>query len=254
MRSPTPRGIFIGAVALVALLALIAPSPQVAAQTPVRIIMWFLGFNTTLPPFDNLAARQAVASALDRAQLAAADANLVLVGLEPPGCLGHNPNAKMHPYSPQRAQELWGQSGVKAEDMGDLNLWFLSALRRGDSRRELEIISTNLQAIGLKPVLREFGNYRALDRIATLSVVKMSYWGIGWNSLDCQYGTFLEDLVHSQGDFNRFGYNSPEVDALIERAKAAGDRQTKVRLFREAQDKVIEDAIIVPVWWWQASR
>ena len=236
-------------VTAVVLFTTVALTVPAGAQAR-RIVIWFIGFNTTLPPFDSLQARQAVASAVDRAQLAAADANFPLVSVEPPGCLAHNPNARIHSYNPQRAQEQWTQSGVKLDDVGDLTLWFLSALRRGDSRRELEILQANLQAIGLKLTLREFGNYTAFDRIATLPVVKMSYWGIGWNTDGCSRETFLEDLVHSKGDFNRFGYKNPDVDALIDRAKAANDRATKIRLYQEAQDKALEEAVIVPIWWW----
>jgi len=126
----------------------------------------------------------------------------------------------------------------------------LSLLTRGNARRELEILTSNFSAIGLRVAVRQFGNYNALERIATLAVVKMSYWGIGWNTAGCSQGTFLEELVHSKGDFNYFGYKNTDVDALIERALATGDRQTRIRLFREAEQKILDDAVIVPVWWW----
>ncbi|MBI3976368.1 MAG: hypothetical protein HY334_08265 [Armatimonadetes bacterium] len=236
---------------LAILLAVALLAGPVAAQQRRTVIIWFLGFNTTQPPFDNVQARRAVAAAIDRARIAAVDDNLVATGVEPPGCLAHNPSARAHTYNTDQAKALLAQSGVKFDEVGDLGLWFLSLLRQIDVlRRELEILTGNLSAAGLQVTLREFGNYTAFDRIATLPVVKMSYWGIGWDTVSCAQGTFLEALGHSRGDFNRFGYRNAEVDALIDRARTAGDRGTRIRLFQEAEQKILDDAILVPVWWW----
>ncbi len=237
-------------VVTVTLLAIFTLAAPVGGQPVAGIVIWFLGFNTTLPPFSDVLARRAVATALDRARLAAADNNNLANGVEPPGCLAYNPAARVPAYNPQRARDFLAQSGFKSDEFGELGLWVLSALRRGDSQKELEILSANLAAIGLQVTVREFGNYAAFDRIATLPVVRMSYWGLRWNTAGCAQGTFLEDLAHSKGEFNRFGYRNPEVDALIDRAQAAGDRQTRIRLFQEAEQKILDDAVIVPMWWY----
>ena len=234
------------AVMLVATFGLALPA---GGQAPARVSIWFLGFNTTQPPFSDVLARRAVATAIDRARMAAAAEADLAAGVEPPGCLGHNANARLHPYNPQVARELLAQSGFKADEAGELGLWVLSFLTRGDSKKQLEILTANLSAIGLPTTVRQFGNYNALQRIATLSVVKMSYWGIGWNTIGCSQETFLEDLVHSSGDFNYFGYRNPDVDALIDRARRAGDRAARAALFREAEQKILDDAVIVPIWW-----
>ncbi|MDR7419084.1 MAG: ABC transporter substrate-binding protein [Armatimonadota bacterium] len=238
---------------LMATLLVPIGAPRAGAQAPEFIITWFLGFNTTLPPFDNVMMRRAVASAIDRAQVAAADKNNVSVGLEPPQCLAHNANARAHPFDVQRAKEFITQSGVNLDEFGDMGLWYISRLGRRDTgKKELEVISANLTAAGLRIALREFGNYNALQRIATLSVVKMQYWGLLASVDLCSRETFLEDLVHSKGDFNYFGYSNGEMDGLIARARAATDRQTKVRLFQEAEQKILDDAILVPLWWWKS--
>jgi ABC-type transport system substrate-binding protein len=239
------------AVVAAALVALAAALPA-TAQSPEYLITWFVGFNTTLPPFDDVLMRRAVAHALDRDQLAAADTNYVSRGVEPPGCMAANPAARSYPFDQQKAKQLIAESKVALDEFGELGLWHISRLgRRDTSKKELEILTTNLRAAGLDVRLREFGNYEALRRIATSPVVRLQYWGIGSWSHQCARETLVEDLVHSKGDFNQFGYSNPEVDALIARARAAGTRQDKVRLFQQVEQKILDDAVLVPVWWWK---
>jgi ABC-type oligopeptide transport system substrate-binding subunit len=222
------------------------------AQSPEYLITWFVGFNTTLPPFDDVMMRRAVAHALNRDLLTAADTNYLSRGIEPPGCLAHNPAARAYPFDPQKAKELIAQSKIDLNQFGDLGMWHISRLgRRDTSKKELEILTANLKEAGLGVRLREFGNYDALRRIATLPVVHLQYWGVGAWSSDCSGETFIEDLVHSKGDNNHFGYTNPEIDALIVRARAAGSRQDKIRLFQQVEQKILDDAILVPIWWWR---
>lgn len=238
-------------IALAMLMSTTVLVPPASSQPLVLYVIWFLGFNTTLPPFDNLMARQAVASGIDRAKLAATDNNNLATGIEPPGCMANNPRARHHLYNPDRAKELLAQSGLNLEELGDLGLWYLSGLRRAASRKELDMLVADISAIGLRPTLREFGNYNAYAKIATLPVVKMSYWGVLSASPFCANDTaFLEDLVHSKGEFNYFGYRNPDVDSLIDRAKRTNDRAAKIALFQEAEQKVIDEAVLVPVWWY----
>ncbi len=251
MRGSTARRIlpvFVVAVAVV--FSAVALTPAARSQPITFMVVWFLGFNTTQAPFNNVAARQAVASALDRNQIATAAEAPVAVGIEPQGCLGYNAGARMHPFNTDRAKELLAQSGVNLEEYGDVSVWHLSRLKGREARRkELDILTANISAIGLRPTLREFGNYDALERIATLPVVKMSYWGVITASPLCANESgFLEDLVSSKGELNFFGYKNADVDSLLDQARRAGDRQTKARLYQEAQQKVLDDAVLVPIY------
>lgn len=252
MRGPSwwRRVPFLRLVSVVFLTTLLLASPASGQRAIPFAAIWFLGFNVTQPPFDNVTARRAVASAVDRARLASADDNNPANSLDPPGCLAHNPGARPHPYNPEQAKALLAQSGIKLDELGQLGLWYLSALRRGNSQAELQILTANLSTIGLEVSLREFGSYSAFERFATLPVVKMSYWGVGLDMPVCAEVPFLATLAHSRAPFNHFGYRNADVDALITRAINTGDRATKIRLFQEAEQKVLDDAVIVPVWWY----
>jgi ABC-type oligopeptide transport system substrate-binding subunit len=249
-RTVTRTLVFLATMTAIVLVCAIAIPAR--AQAPEWVITWFVAFNTTLPPFDNALMRQAVAHAVDRSQLAASDKNDPARGLEPPECLAHNATARTHPFDQQRAKDLIAQSKVNLDELGDLGLWYISRLgRRDTAKKELEILSANLASAGLQVRLREFGNYDALRRIATMQVVKLQYWGVFSSIRVCSQETILEDLVHSKGDLNYFGYANPEIDGLIARARAASERVEKVRLFQQAEQRILDDAVLVPVWWWK---
>ena len=49
--------------------------------------------------------------------------------------------------------------------------------------------------------------------------------------------------------FNRGFYNNPDVDRLIDAATAATNDQERARLYREAQQRVAEDAPYISLWY-----
>ncbi len=58
--------------------------------------------------------------------------------------------------------------------------------------------------------------------------------------LDPVYTMFL--IAHSSGVSNRGAYNNPEVDRLIDTAKAELDRDKRIELMKQAQKLWVEDA------------
>ena len=73
-----------------------------------------LHINTTAPPFDDIRVRQAVAHAINRAELVAFAGDLVARENESPvpdGYIGHEPNIDFLPYDPQRARKLLAEAG-----------------------------------------------------------------------------------------------------------------------------------------------
>jgi len=78
----------------------------------------------------------------------------------------------------------------------------------------------------------------------------------GLNILVVGVRSLLELLAHSKGSLNIFGYANPDVDALIGRARALIDRPRSVgdvydgiRLFRDVEQKVLDDTVLIPIWW-----
>jgi ABC-type oligopeptide transport system substrate-binding subunit len=59
---------------------------------------------------------------------------------------------------------------------------------------------------------------------------------------------FLVKLFHSASPFNYMGYVNPAVDALLDKAGAEQDMPRRVEAYRRAEEMVLEDAPVIPVW------
>jgi ABC-type oligopeptide transport system substrate-binding subunit len=59
---------------------------------------------------------------------------------------------------------------------------------------------------------------------------------------------FLAKLFHSQSSRNYFGYANPTVDELLGRARAEQDPPRRAELYRQAEELIIEDAPVIPIW------
>ena len=59
---------------------------------------------------------------------------------------------------------------------------------------------------------------------------------------------FLAKLFHSRSPWNYMGYANPAVDALLESARAESDMARRVEVYRRAEELILEDAPLIPVW------
>ena len=62
---------------------------------------------------------------------------------------------------------------------------------------------------------------------------------------------FLEVLFHSDTDNNYGEYSNPEVDALLEKAALEQDKQLSLALYQQAEQRLVEDAAALPLWFGQ---
>ena len=59
---------------------------------------------------------------------------------------------------------------------------------------------------------------------------------------------FLDILFHSDTDNNYGEYSNPEVDALLEMANVEPDNELSLKLYQQAEQKLVEDAACLPLW------
>ena len=60
--------------------------------------------------------------------------------------------------------------------------------------------------------------------------------------------TFLWSLFHSESPDNYIGYENPCVDELLEAAEIEADDAERERLYLEAQQLVIDDGVLLPLY------
>jgi len=59
---------------------------------------------------------------------------------------------------------------------------------------------------------------------------------------------FLDVLFRTGAENNFAEYSNPELDALLDRAALEGDRETGLGLYRQAEQMLVDDAAILPLY------
>lgn len=214
----------------------------------------FYGFNTRLRPLDDRRVRQAIAHAIDRESIRE---NIFLGryqpahGILPPGTLGYHPKARELAFSPARSRELLRMAGyTEGASIPPLVLW--SSVKTERLVREHQAIRTSLAAVGIPVEIRYETHWPTFTRL--LAEGKLPVFLYAWNADVPDPDNFLYTLFHSKSSRNLTGYANPVVDDLLAHARAERDLLRRVELYRRAEQIILDDAPIVPVWHYTYER
>ena len=225
--------------------------PDIDVYTPEIPRIRFLTFDTESAPFADPRARRAVAYAVDRAAIT----DSILEGVDNPAVGPLSPeltdwapdDLEGDTHDTERAAALLEAAGWVESDGG--------RSRNGDrlavelltfDARQLpliaEVIQDQLGAVGIDVDVRvvEYGSM--LDRVENDAFdAYLTSWGTLWYPDPDR----LTEMFHSEAASLHHGYENDEVDALLEAARAIGDRTERRERYHDVQSKVVEDAPIV---------
>jgi len=208
--------------------------------------VYYIGFNTKEPPFDDPRVRRAMAMAIDREFLANNILKELAVpakGVLPPGMPGFLPELKGLPYDPAGARALLDQAGG-SEVLKDVVL--LTSGRGASAGPVLDaLVAMWQQNLGVTVTVQqeEFGLFlRDMDR----SEFRM--FDLGWIADYPDPQNFLDIKFHSQNANNETGYSNPQVDKLLEQARTEEDEQTRLRLYQQAEEIIVQEAPWIPLF------
>jgi oligopeptide transport system substrate-binding protein len=211
------------------------------------ISLRFYGFNTRSKPLDDVRIRRAILHAVNREGLLE---EIFLGrftparGILPPGTQGHNPRVRGTPHDPARARALLAEAGHPGgQGLPPVVLW--SSVRHEGAVREHEEIRKALLAVGIPVEVRYLTDWPAYAR--QIAEGKLAMFLYGWYADVPDPDNFLSKLFHSRSPRNLFRYASPEVDALLGRARAETDAVRRVELYRRAEQLVLDDAPLMPM-------
>ncbi len=149
------------------------------------------------------------------------------------------------PDLPVRSQDVEAALAMRA-DYGDLELTL-------DVPEGLEALGEELKAdlrlvnIGLNVNVLEAESFE--DKILTGA---SDFYFFGWKYDLADVSDFYESVLHSDderfGAFNGMNYSNPDVDALIEQARASLNTEERADLLSEIARKVLEDQIALPLF------
>ena len=216
-----------------------------------ELSFFYIGFNTTKPPFDDANIRRAFSQAIDKDKLVSLvfkDMMLPADGILPPGMPGYNENLTGLDFDIEKAKALIAAS--KYGDVSKLPPITLTTIGWGGviSHGLEAIISEWRQNLGVEVKVRQLEPQRFLYH---LKEEKDEMFDMGWVADYPHPQNFLDILFHSSAENNYGEYNNPEVDALLEKAGLEQDWETSLALYQQAEQKLVADAAALPLWFGQ---
>lgn len=200
-----------------------------------------VGFNTEWGPFKDKRVRQAFNYAIDEKTVV--DKYLhgkayTATGVLPPSMPGYNPELEGYGYDPEKAKELLKEAGYPdgftVEVKGDPThpAWGIPGV---------EAVMPYLEAVGIhvKPLPTEYGTL-------VEEVVRGDFQGY----IDAFGGISMPLLYLSRfhsnniGTTNWFRYKNSEVDTLLDQATKTIDSEERIKLLQQAEEIIVEDALI----------
>ena len=206
-----------------------------------------IGFNTSKPPFDDPLVRQAFCCAVDKSRMIKLiQHNMVTEakGIIPVDMPGYNKDIKGLDYDPAKAKDLLSKSkyagslppmtitvagfgGVDVEDyLGAIILDWKKNLGADITVRLLESGAFNYN------LLQEVDNMCAL----------------GWIADYPDPQNFLNTFFYTGSEYNDSHYSNKDLDDLLDKAGVEKDYDTRMALYQKAEQIVVDDAPIMPLW------
>jgi peptide/nickel transport system substrate-binding protein/oligopeptide transport system substrate-binding protein len=224
----------------------LAADPAMKGRLHSRSILGIqaVRLNVEVPPFaGNLTLRRALNHAVDKeafAQVIMEGRVQPATGILPPGMPGYGGPLPGYPFDRARARRLLAEAGFPdGRGLPPLTLHYNTS---PTNRRLAEFVQAQLAEVGVKVELA------ALDWPAYLKLVdagQTQMHRMGWIADYPDPENFLTVLFHSRnigerGNTSR--YRNPQVDALLDRADRAVAEPQRIRLYREAERRIVEDA------------
>ena len=226
------------------------PLKKELVVAPPNFNISYIGFNTSMPPFDDLKFRQALNHAIDKELIAKevlSDLVVPAYGILPPGFPAYNSGIEGLRFDADLANQLLAESRYASPD--DRPPIVVSVPGTGGTiGLDLEVVLEMWrQVLGVDVEIQqeEWATYlQDLNRSRF-----QAFAGIGWEADYPDPQDFLDILFHSESSINHGAYSNPEVDSILEEARVEQDVVQRTDLYRQAEVMIVQDAAWVPLWY-----
>ncbi len=224
-----------------------SPFYQELAVTP-ELSLYYIGFNTTEPPFDDVNVRRAFCYAVNKeriARLTLRDMVTKAKGILPPGMPGYNQDLKGLDYNVERARELIAASRYK--DASNLPPITLTISGYGNNIPDYlgAIIQEWQQNLSVEVSVRQL---ESEDFMYNLKRERDEMFMLGWVADYPNPHNFLDNLFYTGAENNIFGYSNPELDNLLDGAAIEQERTARLAMYQQAEQMIIDEAPCLPLW------
>ena len=249
--------------------------------TPPDYSVSYFGLNTQMAPFDDIKVRKALALAINKELIAEAVlSNLVVpaYGILPPGFPGHNQNLQGIRFDIEEAMRTLAESSYGRGDPAIAEQLMQADTALDDESRITALSEASRMAAAKLPTIilsvPGGGGAVGLDTEVVLAIWQ-ELLGVNVEVQQSEFATFLNDvdrrryqmftlgwvadypdpqnfldiLFHSESANNHTGFTNPEVDRLLEQARTEKDVETRISLYQQAEQLIVNDVPWIPRWY-----
>lgn len=209
--------------------------------------VFYIGFNNTIAPFDNLNVRQAIAHAIDKERIVA--------NFYPPGSSvatqfmpsaiesGYTPEVEPFPYDPEIARQLLEESGLELPLEVTLN--YRDVVR--GYLPQPGIVATDIQAqlaeVGINVTIEVMESGAFID---ASNAGELGFHLLGWGA-DYPDATNFLDFHFGAGSSPQFGEQWPEITEPLAQAAQLEDIAARNEIYAQANTAIRDLVPVVPV-------
>ena len=210
---------------------------------PITVGRWYsLQWHTYEPPFDNEKLRAAFAYAIDKQRIneIVMDGKAQLSnGPTPEGLWWKDPAIQGYDHDPAKAKAMLAEAGYP-----DGFEYVLSTPQVGVFQQINQLVQEQLAEVGinvtLDPVARSEWYSRVVNRATNLTPTR-------WTQRPDPDG-LLYILFHKNGYANTTGYDSPQVNELLEKARETYDQDVRKGIYSEVQKILAKEIPMMPLF------
>jgi peptide/nickel transport system substrate-binding protein/oligopeptide transport system substrate-binding protein len=207
----------------------------------------FYGLNLLSKPLGDKKVRKAINFAVDRKFIVSQihkNQFHVAKGVLPPGMPGYDPMKDPYPFNETQAVKLLSEAGYrKGQTLPTLEIW--SSTSSEAAQKELNEIQSELKKVGIPSSIHFETNWPNFESMVRANKAPMFI--LAWYADFPDPDSLLYSLFHSKSKNNFVAYSRPEVDRLIDKARAERDYLKRMAAYRKIEEIILEDAPIVPM-------
>lgn len=208
----------------------------------------YLGFNVQQEPFDDANVRRAFGAAIDKERIGEVLLmNMLPVAhsIMPPGLPGYNPDAKTVDYNPEEAQRLLEESKYGGRDV--LPELTITEIGGGATAGVITqaVVEMWKDVLGVDVEIQQTEEATFWQ---DLDAGRFQMFTAGWIMDYPDPEDILDILFSSTSRQNSSRYSNPEVDALLVQARTEADVATRMGLYQQAEQMILEDAPWIPLF------
>lgn len=206
-----------------------------------QLLTYYFAFHVTRPPFDDVRVRRAFALAVDKDRLANVDMRgnfyPATGGFVPPGMPGHAPG-----IAPRRdaaeARRLLAEAGFP----GGRGFPTIEILTRTGREYLCEpLMAQWRETLGVEMTVEGVSSPELEERLGKqMPDLFLHLWVADYPDPDCYLRVCMQD------DQPTFGWHNARYEGLIEEARRLTDQAERMRLYRQAEEILIEEMPILP--------